>query len=68
MAFCEEFATRINCESSSDRGKLIPSSNIWTEWRFARPGAARRLVTFLARPRKETKRRPPQESRPVFTG
>ena len=33
-----------------------------------RPGAARWLVTFLARPRKVTKRRPPQESRPVFTG
>src|SRR5258706_7570758 len=32
------------------------------------PGAARRLVTFLARPRKVTKRRPPLESRPVFTG
>src|SRR5882724_6281888 len=33
-----------------------------------RPGAARRLVTFLARPRKVTERRPPLDSRPVFTG
>src|SRR5260221_4454245 len=34
----------------------------------SRPGAARRLVTFLARPRKVTERTPPLESRPVFTG
>jgi len=32
---------------------------------FTRPGAARRLVTFLARPRKVTKRRPPLVSRPL---
>src|SRR5882672_7502508 len=29
------------------------------------PGAARRLVTFLARPRKVTKRKPPLVSRPL---
>jgi hypothetical protein len=33
-----------------------------------RPGAARRLVTFLARPRKVTERRPPLDSRPAFAG
>src|SRR5260221_1338226 len=32
------------------------------------PGAARRLVTFLARPRKVTKRMPPLVSRPLSGG
>ena len=32
------------------------------------PVADRQLVTFLARPGKVTQRRPPLESRPVFTG
>src|SRR3954463_1208598 len=31
-----------------------------TEQLYSRPGAARRLVTFLARPRKVTKGRPPR--------
>jgi hypothetical protein len=35
---------------------------------FRTPGAARWLVTFLARPRKVTKRRPPLVSRPAFAG
>ena len=33
-----------------------------------KPGAARRLVTCLARPRKVTERRPPLDSRPLIGG
>src|SRR3954452_462110 len=51
------------------KGRAIRRSSLWFVGHGnERPGAARRLVTFLARPRKVTKGRPPRCRAPCSQG
>ena len=45
--------------------RFVVADSFFSPWRSALPGVARRLLTFLASPRKVSKRRRPQESLPA---